>query len=107
MIPELKSLCINNDWMTQTQFSSINKLLYLNGIYDMKTGTFNEGFDPNVVFYYKIHRKYDETKRNNDYIKDILQRYIYNQLGKNVGDYFILNIARGIAGDKMKRIFLV
>ena len=102
MIPELKTLCINNDWITQNQFSSIGKLLYLNGIYDMKTGIFNEGFNPKVVFYYKIYRTYDES--NNDYIKDILNRCIYNQLGEEVGNYFLLNISRGIAGDMMKRI---
>ena len=103
MMPELKTLCINNNWMTETQFSSIGKLLFLNGYYDMKNGLFVDKFDPDIVFYYKIYRKYETTKRNANYIKDVKLRFIYNQLGEIVGDYFLLNIARGLAGDMMKK----
>ena len=60
MLPQLNPLCVNNDWIKQSQFSSIGKLLYLNGIYDMKTGIFTEGFNADIVFYYKIYRNYDE-----------------------------------------------
>ena len=103
MIPELKTLCINNNWMNESQFSSIGKLLYLNGFYDMKTGIFTDKFDPNIVFYYKIYRNYEETNRNVNYINDVKIRFIYNQLGETVGNYFLLNIARGLAGDMMKK----
>ena len=105
MIPELKSLCVNNNWITETQHTSLNKLLFLNGFYDFKTSTFYNKYDPNIVFYYKIYRNYDENKRDDNYIKDVLQRVIYNQLGETVGNYFLLNIARGIAGDLMKKFF--
>ena len=105
MIPELKSLCVNNNWMIETQHTSLGKLLFSNGYYDFKTDTFYNNYDPNIVFHYKIYRKYDENKRDNKYIKDVLERFIYNQLGETVGNYFLLNIARGIAGDLMKKYF--
>jgi len=105
MIAELRPLCINDNWIIKSQLSSIGKLLYLNGYYDMRTGIFYDTFNPDVVFYNKIYRKYEPNKRNNDYIKDVLTRFIYNQLGETVGNYFILNIARGLAGDMMKKFF--
>jgi hypothetical protein len=81
MLPQLKTLCINNDWVTQTQFSSIGKLLYLNGYLDMKTGTFYYHFDPTIVFIYKIYQFYDLNTLDKKYLEDIKQRYFYNQLG--------------------------
>ena len=104
MIPQLKSLCINNNWMEQTAKTSLGKLLYNNGIYDMTTGIFNNVFDPEIVFYYKIYRNYETHKRDDEYIKDVLKRFVYIPLGEEVGNYFLLNIARGVAGALMKRL---
>ena len=106
MIPELKSLCVNNNWITNTQFTSIGYLLFQNGYYNMKSGIFQTGFNPNIVFTYKIYRNYDTTHKNIEYITDVKDRFIYNQLGQEVGDFFILNLARGLAGDMMKKFFL-
>ena len=51
MIQELKAICINNNWMTRTEFCLVGKLLYLNGYFDMKSGIFLFKFDPNISFY--------------------------------------------------------
>ena len=37
-------------------------------------------------------------------MESIKYRLFYEPLGKDVGDFFILNLSRGLAGDKMKRI---
>ena len=44
MIPQLKTLCINNSWLIKNNLSSMNKILFINGYYDMITGVFNEIF---------------------------------------------------------------
>ena len=36
MIPQIKTLCINNNWLTDTNSSSLNKILFINGYYDLK-----------------------------------------------------------------------
>ena len=104
MIPQIKTLCINNNWLTDTNSSSLNKILFINGYYDMTTGIFNKSFEPNIVFFYRVQRYYN-VDVDNDYINDVRQRIFYNQLGSDVGDYLILNLARSLAGNKMKKIF--
>ena len=51
MLPQLKSLCIDNSWLTDTNLSSIGKILYLNGYLDMTTGIFCKDFDPKLYFF--------------------------------------------------------
>ena len=104
MLPQLKTLCINNSWLINNNLSSINKILFLNGYYDMNTGIFNEKFNPEIVFFYRIERKYNNDIDIN-YINDVKQRFFYNQLGEDVGNYLILNISRSLAGNRMKKIF--
>eukprot|EP01041_Mallomonas_annulata_P014629 gene14629-31130_t len=111
MLPFLKSLCINENWEKQTSSTSLGKILFNNGYYNFKESKFYSkeeyGFNPDIVFTGKIHNDFlpfDDDDMT--YIKDIKQRLFYDALGKEVGDYFILNLARGLAGDciKLKRI---
>ena len=37
-------------------------------------------------------------------MKDVKERFFDIPLGKEVGDYFLLQLARGLAGDVMKKI---
>lgn len=104
MLPELKTLCINNSWLTNNNLTSMNKILFINGYYEMNTGIFHESFNPEIVFFYRVERKY-EVINNNEYIELVKQRFFYNQLGEDVGNYLILNIARSLAGNRMKKIF--
>jgi hypothetical protein len=112
MIVQLKSLeeCNNDNWMKETQDSSLGKLLFNNGYMDLVTGKFykkeDEGFsNTDIVFTGKIYHDFEPfTDDEMEYMDDVQQRLFYNSLGENVGDYLILNLARGLAGDRMKRM---
>ena len=106
----IKTLCKNDDWLKQKECSSLGKLLFNNGYLDLKNG-FNfydketYGFNPDILFMGKINKNlesFDEEQM--EYLYDIKQRLFYNPLGKDVGDYFVLNIARALMGDMMKRV---
>jgi hypothetical protein len=106
-IPALiKTLCRNENWLKDKQYSSLGKILFLNGYYDFKEQKFYDkttyGFNPDILFMGRVH--HDFTDFNMEYIDSIKQRLFYDALGKEVGDYTILNLARGLAGDMMKRI---
>jgi hypothetical protein len=102
----IKTLCRNDNWLKEKQFSSLGKLLFMNGYYDFKEQKFYDkatyGFNPDIVFMGRIHHDFEALDM--DYIDDIKKRLFYDALGKEVGDYFILNLARGLAGDMMKRM---
>lgn len=106
----IKTLCKNDDWLRQKECSSLGKLLFNNGYLDLKNG-FNfydketYGFNPEILFMGKINKDFkpfDEEQMK--YVYDIKQRLFYNPLGEDVGDYFVLNIARALMGDMLKRV---
>jgi hypothetical protein len=106
MLEKLKILCVDDKWLFRSYSSSLGKLLFNNGYFDMKTNEFHSGFNKDIVFSGKIPHDYKSfTIKDDEYIESIKRRLFYEPLGKEVGDYFILNLARGLAGDRMKRIF--
>jgi phage/plasmid-associated DNA primase len=106
----IKTLCKNDDWLKQKECSSLGKLLFNNGYLDLKNGFHfydkeTYGFNPDILFMGKINRNFEQfDDEQMEYLNDIKQRLFYNPLGKDVGDYFVLNIARGLMGDMMKRV---
>ena len=104
MIPQIKSICVNDNWLTATNLTSMNKLLFTNGYYEMNTGIFYDKFDPEIVFFNRIDRQY-KYYDNEPYINSVKQRFFYNQLGEEIGNYLMLNLARSLAGNRMKKIF--
>lgn len=107
--PLIRSKCVNDRWLDEMQYTSLGKILFNNGYYDFKTGQFfdkeNAGFSPKIMFVGKINHDYDPSDEEEvEYIKSIKQRFFYDPLGTEQGDYLSLQIARGLAGDKMKRI---
>ena len=61
------------------------------------------GFNPEIVFFGRIHQDLTPpTEEDIDYIDDLKQRLFYNALGEKVGDYLATILARGLMGDKMK-----
>jgi hypothetical protein len=99
----------NNNWLKIGQYSSLGKILFENGYYDFKKSNFytfdHPDFDTSIVFTGKIHHSFEAFNSDDmDYMETIARRLFYNTLGVSVGDYLILNIARGLAGDMMKRI---
>jgi len=106
MLEKLKTLCVDEKWLSDSYSSSLGKLLFNNGYFDMKTNKFHYGFNKDIVFSGKINQDYKPfTIKDEEYMESIKKRLFYDPLGKEVGDYFILNLARGLAGDRMKRIF--
>jgi len=104
-IPTLmKMLCRNDNWLKQKQFSSLGKILFQNGYYDFKEQKFYDkieyGFNPKILFMGHIYHDFEPF--DVEYMESIKQRLFYDALGKEVGDYHILNLARGLAGDMMK-----
>jgi len=102
----ISSMCNNNDWLTQNENSSLGMLLFKNGILDMKHDMeFKKDFNPKIVFFERINREFKLCNEEDvEYMEDIKQRFFYNILGKSLGDYYILQIARGLMGDVMKRL---
>ena len=99
----IPSLCINENWLFINQNSSLKKLLFKNGYYDSITKIFHTDFNPSVVFFHKINYDYT-TDIDMTYINSIKNRCFINPLNEECGNYLIENIARGLMGDRMKRI---
>lgn len=106
MLEKLKTLCIDDQWLKKSASSSLGKLLFSNGYLDLRSGVFHKSFNSDILFTGKIHQEYNDKYTVNDlhYMESIKQRLFYEPLGREVGDFFILNLARGLAGDVMKRI---
>jgi hypothetical protein len=102
----IKILCRDDNWLKTRQYSSLKKLLFMNGYYDFQEEKFYDkdtyGFNPDILFMGRIHHDFEPFDM--DKIESIKQRLFYDALGKEVGDYLIHNLARGLAGDMMKRI---
>jgi hypothetical protein len=111
LIRVLQILNVDNEWIERNELTSKGKLLFLNGYYDCENRLFYDketyGFNPDIVFFGRIYQNLEPiTDEEVDYIEDIKQRLFYNTLGKEIGDYFIQNIARALTGECIKR-FLV
>jgi len=106
----IKTLCEDNNWIDIQQYSSLGKILFTNGYYDFKQGKFYEkdedGFNsPEILFINRINRSFDPfDDEDMTYIANIKKRFFHDPLGIDMGNYMALNLARGLAGDKMKRI---
>jgi hypothetical protein len=112
-LPKLiKTLCVNNNWINEVSCSSLGKILFNNGFYDFNAQKFYEktenGFNsPEIFFVYKINHDFTNfTDEDIEYIASIKKRLFYDPLGVEQGDCLAINIARGLAGDKMKRMIM-
>jgi len=112
LAPLIKTLCVNDNWLNEAQYTSLGKILFNNGFYDFNEIKFYEkdetGFNnPEIYFAYKINQDFTAfSEEDLEYIASIKQRLFYDPLGKEQGDYLAINLARGLAGDKMKRIMM-
>lgn len=109
VIPLIKTLNMNNNWLKQSQYTSLKKLLFENGYFDFTTNKFYDkktyGYNPDILFMGKIHHDFDIFyDEDMEYMEDVRKRFFTNVLGEEVGNYFIYNLARGLAGDMMKRL---
>ena len=100
MIPLMKTMNVNNDWLKQQQSSSLGKLLFKNGYYDFKEGMFYSkekyGYSPDIFFVFCVPHNFEMLDDDEvSYMDTIKTRIFYDPLGKELGDYMILNLARG------------
>ena len=103
----------DNEWYNNIFTSSLGKILFNNGYYDFKISKFintNDSlFDTSIIFTENTNYNwiwddnYIFTIDELNYIDNIRNKIFYNPFGKEVGDYYILQLARGLAGDCMKR----
>jgi hypothetical protein len=70
MLKNVPMFCVYDDFFYTKADTSQGKLLFSDGIYDFDTDTFTEGFNPLIVFKYRIDRPFPK-ERNNDMIREV------------------------------------
>ena len=105
MIPFLKSININDNWLTQKANSSLGYVYFKNGYLDMKSKVFYKVFNPEIVSFNRLEWDYnpDEEDDNHEYRQSIINRFFVNPLNAHSGTYLILELAKALAGDLDKR----
>lgn len=96
-----------NDYFKSRIFSSMNKLLFANGIYDLKTDTFTEGFDPEIIFHHAVPRVF--PKKRNYEAEEFVMNALFREpfLKQEIGDTLLHYLCRGLFGDFLMKIVLV
>jgi phage/plasmid-associated DNA primase len=86
------------DYFKDRMETSVDKLLFADGIYDFLTSTFTLGFNPEVVFFGAVPRPFPKV-RNEGAIEFVRTKFFRDPF-KNpaVGDALIHFLARGLAG---------
>lgn len=100
-------------WLLNSLSSSLGKILFNNGYLDfynkkfVPTGSFD--YDYNVAFFEIIDRDYisisqDEESEERKTLNKHKKQLFHIPFSKEVGNWYLLQLARGIAGDAMKRV---
>ena len=105
VMKHIEGACNEPDWLNDNANSSLGYILYKNGYYDFKQGKFYEHFTPDIVFMWRLNYDY-EFNIDNEYVDSIRRRFFYEPLDVDVGDYYIQQLARAVAGDVLKKYFL-
>lgn len=96
---------IDGNWMDRVETSSLGKLLFANGVLDMRTGKFYDKFDPEIYFEYGFNYNFETySEEDVEYMDSIRRRIFCASPGEESGNYLLLQIARALAGDVMKRV---
>ena len=99
----------DDEWCKKMYLSSLGKILFNNGYYDFSKGAFyaydHALYDHSIIFieYITYDWVFQSTVADKEYIDSVKQRFFISPFGADVADYYLLNIARGLAGDVMKR----
>jgi hypothetical protein len=109
IIELIKGECFDDEWLVRKEKSSLGMLLFNNGYLDIKTKFkfYNKEdfpFNPDIVFMERILKDFipfDEEQV--EYMETIRKRFFNDVLGEQLGDYYILQLARGLMGDLMKK----
>jgi phage/plasmid-associated DNA primase len=97
---------VDNEWSRNMCSSSLGYILFTNGYYDFKESRFipsdSELYNHDIIFLEQIPYPFIMCE-DKEYLKSVKQKMFIDPFGEEVADYYILNIARGLAGDAMKR----
>ena len=100
----------NDNWVSQIFQSSRGYVLFNNGYWDFKNGVFQStssaSFDTSIIFMEKIPFDYDESFDDRDYMERLRTILFTMPFGDKVGPYYSTTLARGLAGDAMKRMLV-
>ena len=105
VMKHIEGACNEPDWLNDNANSSLGYILYKNGYYDFKQGKFYEDYTPDIVFMWRLNYDYN-FNIDNDYVDSIRRRFFYEPLGVDVGDYYLEQLSRAVAGDVIKKFFL-
>ena len=98
---------VDNDWSLNMFKSSHGYILFTNGYYDFKQSMFipedSSLYNHEIIFTEQIPYPFVMCD-DKEYMQSVKQRMFIDPFGEEVADYYILNIARGLAGDCMKRV---
>jgi hypothetical protein len=87
--------------------SSRGKVLFRNGYFDMKHGKFYDAshpsYDNSIAFVEDIPYNFDDKFQNDEYVDSIRKRLFHIPFDEDMGSYYILKLARAIAGDCEKK----
>lgn len=105
VFPYLKSITENEKWLRKMNKSSIGKLLFEDGVYDMDTGEFKKEFDPKIFFSFAIPHKFPEY--NKEKIKRAMKISFDSLFDKQKQKRMIMSLATALYGKPLKRMFFV
>ena len=109
LLKYLESSNIDNKFIENSSRSTLGKLLFSNGYYDFRNKKFVtlDNIKPyETVFFAGIDRKLKNLKTHAQqaYKAELIKKLFHDPLGVEMGDYLMVNLARGLAGDMMKRV---
>lgn len=106
VMEQLPSLLSASNFFEETIDKSIGKLLFKDGIYDMRTREFTEGFDKNLVFSGRISRKFprERDEKMIEEMNTLLFKDPFYETEHDVGIYLKQLLARGIAGEYRDKV---
>ena len=104
----IKSISRDDNWLNAMTPTSLGKLLFKNGYYDMAAGRFYDEFDPTIMFMGKIHDDFEDfTEEDLEYQSDIEERCFAQLLGGAENAHYVLTtFSRALAGDQQKRVII-
>lgn len=107
MLKNVPPFCVADDFFGKNADTSRGKLLFADGIYDFDTDTFTKGFNPSVVFKYRIDRPFPQQKDDNlvHYVRRVLFEDTFMAEDKKASDYLRKGIARALYGDYISKLF--
>lgn len=98
-----------DDWFNKSVKSSLGKILFKNGYYSFTEKLFypfdHKDYNHSIVFFEQIPYDFGKLTPEEEKKRDEIKEQLFTKpFGEELGNYYILNIARALAGDEMKRI---